>query len=80
MPTPEDLDSHDLIWKYSSRVGALRGDSHGGGYAPEGAYLEDFEIDRDQTSPEALAIWDALTDEEREQIERRAEEKILSDD
>ena len=79
MPTPEDLDSHDLIWKCSNRVGALRGDSHGGGYAPEGAYLEDFEMDRDQTSPEALAIWDALTDEEREQIERREEAAILED-
>ena len=79
MPTPEDLDSHDLIWKYSSRVGALRGDSHGGGYAPEGAYLEDFELDRDETSSEALAIWGALTDAEREQIERREEAAILED-
>ena len=79
MPTPEDLDSQDLIWKYSNRVGALRGDSHGGGYAPEGAYLEDFELDRDETSSEALAICDALTDAEREQIERREEAAILED-
>ena len=66
-----------LTWKWSNRVGALRGDSHGGGYAPEGAHLEDHELDRDATPQWALDEFDALSSEEQEQIRERAESAEL---
>lgn len=66
-----------LTWKWSNRVGALRGDSHGGGYAPEGAYLEDHELDRDATPQWAQDEFDALDETEREEIRERAESAEL---
>ena len=66
-----------LTWTWSHRVGALRGDSHGGGYAPEGAYLEDHELDRDATPQWAQDEYDALSSEEQEQIRERAESAEL---
>ena len=66
-----------LTWTWSHRVGALRGDSHGGGCAPEGAYLEDHELDRDATPQWAQDEFDALSHEECEQIRERAERAEL---
>ena len=66
-----------LTWKWSHRVGALRGDSHGGGIAPEGAYLEGHELDRDATPQWALDEFDALDETEREEIRERAESAEL---
>lgn len=76
----DELDYTDeLQWTYSHRVGALRGSSHGGGMAPEGAYLEDFELDRNDTPAYALEWFDALDNDEQRRIEERAEEKILDE-
>ena len=66
-----------LTWKWSNRVGALRGDSHGGGMAPEGAYLADHELDRDETPQWALDEYGALSSEEQEEIRERAESAEL---
>jgi hypothetical protein len=66
-----------LVWKWSNRVGALRGDSHGGGYAPEGAYLEDHELDRYATPQWAQDEYDALDAKEQEEIRERAENAEL---
>ena len=66
-----------LTWKWSHRVGALRGSSHGGGMAPEGAHMEDHELDRDATPQWALDEFDALDETEREEIRERAENAEL---
>ena len=66
-----------LTWKWSHRVGAKRGGSHGGGMAPEGAYLEDHELDRGATPQWALDEFDALDETEREEIRERAESAEL---
>ena len=66
-----------LTWTWSHKVGAKRGGSHGGGMAPEGAYLADHELDRDETPQWALDEYDALSSEEQEQIRERAESAEL---
>lgn len=68
---PEEFESQ-LVWKWSSHVSAMRGDSHGGGYAPEPAYLEDFELDREATDVRLVDEWDNLDIDEQGQIEQRA--------
>lgn len=74
----DKLDYADeLQWKHSRRVGALRGDSHGGGMAPESAYLEDFELDETQTSHEAAEWFYSLPDNEQKRITKRAHEQEI---
>ena len=66
-----------LTWKWSHRVGALRGSSHGGGMAPEGAHMEEHELDRDATPQWALDEYDTLDAKEQEEIRERAESAEL---
>jgi hypothetical protein len=74
----EQFDREDeLVWKWSSNVAAMRGDSHGGGYAPEPAYLEDFELDRDETPEDAQREFDDLSNSEQNEIEQRAHRREL---
>ena len=66
-----------LTWKWSHRVGAVDADPVGGGDPPEGAYLEDHELDRDATPQWALDEFDALDAKEQEEIRERAESAEL---
>jgi hypothetical protein len=66
-----------LTWRWSNRVGAKRAWSLGGGDPPEGAYLEDHELDRDETPQWAQDEYDALSGEEQEEIRERAESAEL---
>ena len=66
-----------LTWTWSHRVGAKRAWSLGGGDPPEGAYLEDHELDRDATPQWAQDEYDALDAKEQEEIRERAESAEL---
>ena len=66
----------ELVWKWSYKVAATRGQSHSGGDAPESAHLEDFELDREATPVDALEWFNGLTIEQRE-IEERAHDREL---
>ena len=66
-----------LTWAGSHRVGAVDADPVGGGDPPEGAYLEDHELDRDATPQWAQDEYDALDETEREEIRERAESAEL---
>lgn len=69
----------ELVWTWSYKVAATRGQSHGGGDAPEGAYLEEFELDREETNADALEWWDSLPGDLRAQIYNRAHDNELDD-
>lgn len=66
-----------LTWTWSNRVGAVDAEPVGGGDPPEGAYLEDHELDRDATPQWAQDEFDALDETEREEIRERAESAEL---
>lgn len=66
-----------LTWRWSNRVGAKRAWSLGGGDPPEGAYLEDHELDRDATPQWAQDEYDALSSEEQERLREMAESAEL---
>ena len=63
-----------LEWEGTGYSGALRGSSHGGGMAPEGAGFDTFELDRKNTPAWAVEHFDGLSPELQEQITTEAEE------
>ena len=69
-----------LTWSWSHKVGAVDAEPVGGGDPPEGAHLEDHELDRDATPQWALDEFDALDETEREEIRERAESAELDND
>lgn len=63
-----------LKWDGTGYSGALRGSSHGGGMAPEGAGFDTFELDTDRTPEWAVEIFEELPKSTKEQITTEAEE------
>ena len=56
--------ANGLAWTYSGRFGEC---------------LDDFELDRDECEPDALAAFDALTQDERDNLDDYAQEAAWQD-
>ena len=68
-----------LQWTATGWHSATRADRCSGGDPPESAGFDSFELDRIATPEWAAAIWDELSEADREGIEESAIEKIKKD-